>query len=491
MMMGNILGLYFDAILPGAFILTLACVMLLLTAFCKHKADGWIYYGTQIGLLTSIALMFRQYTCFPDAIAIAYARFRLDDVSILGGILILALSFFALFYSRKELVRQQLPMGEYFSLVLFSIVGMLVMTSAYHFLTLYVALELMSFPLYILCAYHRGSSKGSEAALKYFVTGALASGFLLFGISLIYGVTQSLDFVDVGVALSNLTGSNASGNNIVMALVGIAFVLAGLAFKLGLAPFHMWVPDVYEGAPPSLTLLLVGAPKIAVFILLVRLLQTSFIPLFDHWNHMLYLIAILSILIGNIAALTQTNLRRMLAYSSISHMGFMLFGLAAGGIAGLSAAFFYMITYVIISFGAFAAITVLNHQQGAVENINDLSGLSRRHPWLAFMLLLLVFSMAGVPPTVGFMAKLAILLSMLEADQVAMAVFMVLMSVVGLYYYLRVVKVMYFDEPVKEPVYASVISSGSVALVSLISALALLMGIFPAGLLQLCQTLLF
>ena len=368
----GILDLYFDAVLPGAFILTLGCVVLLLTAFCKHKADGWIYYGTQLGLLISIALIFRQILCFPEAVAIAHGRFRIDDVSMLGGVLILALSFFALFYSRKDLARQQLPIGEYVSLVLFSIVGMLVMTTAYHFLTLYIALELMSFPLYILCAYHRGSSKGSEAALKYFVTGALASGFLLFGISLIYGATHSFGFVNVGVALSNLTGANASGNEMIMALVGIAFVLAGLAFKLGLAPFHMWVPDVYEGAPPSLTLFLAGAPKIAVFILLVRLLQTSFIPLFDHWNNMLYLIAILSVLIGNIAALTQTNLRRMLAYSSISHMGFMLFGLAVGGIAGLSAAFFYMISYVIISVGAFAIITLLNHQNGTVETISDL-----------------------------------------------------------------------------------------------------------------------
>ncbi len=483
--MENFLGLYFDVILPGAFILTLGCVVLLLTAFCKHKADGWIYYGTQAGLLISIALIFRQILCFPEAAAIAHERFRIDDVSILGGILILALNFFALFYSRKELVRQQLPIGEYFSLVLFSVVGMLVMTTAYHFLTLYIALELMSFPLYILCAYHRGSSKGSEAALKYFVTGALASGFLLFGISLIYGVTHSFGFVNVGIALSN-----ASGNDMIMALVGIAFVLAGLAFKLGLAPFHMWVPDVYEGAPPSLTLFLAGAPKIAVFILLVRLLHTAFIPLLEHWNHMLYLIAILSIILGNVAALTQTNLRRMFAYSSISHMGFMLFGLAVGSIAGLSAALFYMISYLVLSVGAFATITLLNHQSSTVETISDLSGLSRRHPWLAFMMLLLVFSMAGIPPTVGFMAKLAILLAMLEAGQVAMAVFMVLMSVVGLYYYLRVIKVMYFDEPVKEPVYAPVVSSGSVILVSLTGAFSLLVGIFPAGLLSLCQALL-
>lgn len=483
-MMGN-LDLYFNAVLPSAFLLTLGCVVLLLTAFCKHKADSWIYYGTQLGLLISVALVFRQIQCFPDAVAIAHERFRIDDVSVLGSMVILILSLFALFYSRKEFVRQELPVGEYFSLILFSIVGMLVMTTAYHFLTLYIAIELMSFPSYILCAYHRESSKGSEAALKYFVTGALASGFLLFGISLVYGVTHSFGFVNVGIAISNMTGSN-----ITLALIGTAFILAGLAFKLGLAPFHMWVPDLYEGAPPSLTLFLVGAPKIAVFILLIRLLQTSFIPFIEHWNHMLYLIAILSILIGNIAALTQTNLRRMLAYSSVSHMGFMLLGLAVGTIAGLSAALFYMISYVVLSVGAFALIILLNHQNGAIETIGDLAGLNRRHPWLAFIMLLLIFSMAGIPPTVGFIAKLSILIGLIEVNQIAMAVFMVIMSVVGLYYYLRVIKVMYFDEPVKDAVYAPAVSSGSVVFVSLTGVFALLMGIFPAGLLQLCEAVL-
>lgn len=489
-MMVNFLALYFDAILPSAFILTLACVVLLLTAFCKHKADGWIYYGTQLGLLISIGLMGRQILCFPEAVAIAHERFRIDDVSILGGILIVALSFFTLCYTRKELIRQQLPIGEYFSLVLFSVVGMLVMTTAYHFLTLYIALELMSFPLYILCAYHRGSSKGSEAALKYFVTGALASGFLLFGISLIYGVTHSFGFVNVGVALENLTSLNTANNNMLMALVGVAFILAGLAFKLGLAPFHMWVPDVYEGAPPSVTLFFVGAPKVAAFILLLRLLQTSFVPLFAHWNAMLYLIAILSMFIGNIAALTQTNLRRMLGYSSIAHMGFMLFGLAVGNRVGLSAALFYMISYVILSVGTFAAMTILNHQKGTVVSITDLSGLHRKHPWLTFMILILMFSMAGIPPTVGFIAKLSILLGLLDAGQVVMAVFMILMSVVGLYYYLRVIKVMYFDEPAREPVYTSVISSNSAILISLTGIFALLAGVFPSALLSLCQAVL-
>lgn len=480
--MGTFFALYFDAILPGAFILTLGSVVLLLTAFCKQKANHWIYYGTQLGLLISLILIVRQISCFPQAVALAHERFRIDDVSIFGSILIVALSFFTLFYAKKDLIRQQLPLGEYFALVLFSIVGMFVMTTAYHFLTLYIGLELMSFPLYILCAYHRQSSKGSEAALKYFVTGALASGFLLFGISLIYGVTQSFGFVNVGLALSN-----ASGNEIIMALVGIAFVLAGFAFKLGLAPFHMWVPDVYEGAPPSLTLFIAGAPKIAVFILLVRLLQTGFIPLVDHWNHMLYLIAVLSIIIGNLAALTQTNFRRMLAYSSISHMGFMLCGLALGTITGLCAALFYMITYVIISVGAFALVTSLNHQNVVIETINDLSGLSRRHPWLAFMMLLLVFSMAGIPPTVGFMAKLTILMGLIDAGQMTMALLIVLMSVVGLYYYLRVVKVMYFNEPEKETLQPHVISSSSTVLVSLTGIFALWVGIFPAELLQLCQ----
>lgn len=475
---------YFDAIFPGAWVLFLGCVVLLLTAFFKQKANHWIYGGTQLGLLIAFIMVFKQ-LAFPQAIVLSHGRFRFDNFSMFGCLLIIAIGAYSLFAAKKELTRRQLPLGEYFSLCLFSLLGMLVMASAYHFLTFYIAIELMSFPLYVLCAYHRSSSKGSEAALKYFVTGALASGLLLYGISLIYGVTHQLGFVDVGLALTSVSGSN-----LMMLLVGIVFVFAGIAFKLGLAPFHMWVPDVYEGAPSFVTLFIAGAPKIAVFILLVRLTQTAFVPLFEHWNLMFYVIALLSIFIGNLAALTQINLRRLLAYSSIAHMGFMLLGLATGSLVGISAALFYMISYVIVSVGSFAVITLLNNQNNSIETVHNLAGLSRRHPWIAFMMLLLVFSMAGIPPMVGFIAKFSILLALLEMHQIAVAVFMVLMSVVGLYYYLRVIKVMYFDEPENEPVYAPVISIGSKIMISITGLFALILGVFPGELLAFCQAVL-
>jgi NADH-quinone oxidoreductase subunit N len=481
-MMENFLALYFSAILPGIVILSLACIVLLLTAFFKRKADAWVYYITQVGLVLSAALIVNQVFSIPHAVAIAQQRFRIDQLSILGGLLVLALSIFTFFYARQELVRMKLPSAEYFALCLFSILGMLVMTTADHFLLLYVALELMSFPLYVLCAYYRTSSHGAEAGLKYFFTGALASGLLLYGISLVYGVVHSFSFASIGMIATHISTSEMT-----MLLVAIGFILAGLAFKLGLAPFHMWLPDVYAGAPPSVTLFLSGAPKIAVFILLVRLLQTSFVPLFEHWSQVLYFLAVLSIVIGNIAALTQNNLRRMLAYSSIAHMGFMLMGLAVGGMLGLSAALFYIISYVIVSAGAFAIITLLHHQGYQLETVDDLSGFSRRHPWLAGMLLLLIFSMAGIPPTLGFIAKLSILFALVETQQILLAVFVVLMSVVGLYYYLRMIKVMYFND---QPANERLVASGSTVLVSIVGVLTLFLGIFPALLLQLCHAVL-
>lgn len=484
-MMTSILSIYFDAILPSGFILALACFNLLLAVFCKHKANNWIYYVTQIGLFAAIFMVLRQYTLFSSAIAIAHDRFRIDHFSMLADIAILLLSFFSLVFARKELMQNKVASGEYYALYLFSILGMFVMTSAYHLLTLYIAIELMSFPLYVLCAYYRASSKGTEAALKYFVTGALASGFLLYGISLIYGVTHSLSFVDIGIAVSNFSATTSP-----LLLVGIAFIIAGFAFKLGLAPFHMWLPDVYEGAPSSVVIFLSGAPKIAVFILLARLLETAFIPVLSHWNAMLSLLAIVSVLVGNIAALTQKNLRRLFAYSSIAQMGFVVMGFVSGDVLGLSSALFYMLSYACVSVGAFAILALLNQQGERIEMVADLAGLHHRHPWLAFIFLLLIFSMAGIPPLVGFMAKLSILLALINAHYIGMTIFLALMSVVGLYYYLYIVKAMYFDESAKEPVCASVTSSSSIILVSLTSAFALFIGIFPAGLLQLCQAVL-
>lgn len=483
------LSVYLSALLPSVIILALACAVLLLTAFFKQKANNFIYYITQIGLLVCLAFLLKQYADTTQAIAIAHDRFRIDKFSLFGSIFIVALSFFALFCAREELGRLKCVIGEYFALCLFSLVGMLVMTTAYHFLTLFIALELMTFPLYILCAYQRNSTAGSEAAIKYFVTGVLASGLLLYGISLIYGVVHALGFVDIGIAVNQLLSHNDS----MMLLVGVAFVLAALAFKLGLAPFHMWVPDVYEGAPSAVTLFIATAPKIAVVILLLRVLQSAFVALSPYLNEMLYAIAVLSLVVSNVFALTQRHLRRMFAYSSIAQMGFVLLGVATNqvNILGFSSALFYTISYAVVSAGGFAMITLLNCQGKTIQTIDDLAGLNRKHPWLAFMMLLLVVSMAGVPPTVGFIAKLSVLMALLQAGQIALAVFAVLMSVVGLYYYLRVIKVMYFnDEKEAGLVEASTISTSSVVMMSITGLFALLLGVFPAALLSYCQTVL-
>jgi NADH-quinone oxidoreductase subunit N len=297
-------------------------------------------------------------------------------------------------------------------------------------------------------------------------------------------VTHALGFVDVGVAASNVS----SPNQVMMLLVGIAFILAALAFKLGLAPFHMWVPDVYQGAPAAVTMFLSTAPKIAVVMLLIRVLQTAFVSLAPYSREMLYAIAVLSLLVGNVFALTQRNLRRMLAYSSVAQMGFVLLGVATQ--TGLSAALFYTMSYAIISAGAFSIIALLNCQGKIVENIDDLAGLNRRHPWLAFMMLLLVVSMAGLPPMVGFIAKLSILMALLQSGQIALAVFAALISVVGLYYYLRVIKVMYFnDEKEKGLVEVSAVTASSVVMISVTGLFALLLGVFPAMLLNYCQAI--
>ncbi len=473
-MMTTIFNIYFTAILPSAFILVLACLVLLLAVFSKRKADDWVYYITQLGLLVTIAMLVQQYHYFSHAVAIAHDRFRIDHFSILGSLAILLLSMASLFFSRQELSQHKLPSGEYYSLCLFSILGMLVMTTAYHFLTLYIAIELMSFPLYVLCAYYRGSNKGVEASLKYFVTGALASGFLLYGISLVYGVTHSLSFTNVGMAITNITAHDS-----VMLLIGLAFVLAGFVFKLGLAPFHMWLPDVYEGASSSVVTFLAAAPKVAAFILFLRLLESAFVPVAAQWGNMLAFIAIISMLIGNLAALTQKNLRRMLAYSSIAQMGFIVMGLVVGNIVGLSAAFFYMLTYAVISLAVFGIISLLN-----AEKLEDLAGLHRNHPFLAMMLLLFMFSMAGIPPLVGFMAKLSILLALINAHYIAMTIFMALMSVVGLYYYLNIVKVMYFDESTSS--LSPRLHRMSVLLLAMCGLFALLIGLFPASLYNQC-----
>src|SRR5690606_26583134 len=376
--------------------------------------------------------------------------------------------------------------GEFYSLTLFALLGQMVMISAGSMLTVYLGVELMSFALYALVALRRDDVKSTEAAMKYFVLGALASGVLLYGMSMIYGATGQLDLRLIAQVIG-------SGNAERLPLVfGVVFIVAGLAFKLAAAPFHMWTPDVYQGSPTSVTLILGAAPKLAAFAITLRLLVEGLHGIAVDWQPMLLILAVLSLAIGNIAAIAQTNFKRMLAYSTISHMGFVFLGLLSGVVqdqvlAGQAygSALFYVIIYVLTTLVTFGLILLLSRKGFECEHISDLKGLNRRNPLLAGMLMLAMFSLAGIPPLAGFYAKLAVLQALVGTGHVTMAVVAVLFSLVGAFYYLRVVKAAYFDEPEGEqpPLSHGIVTSG---VMSVNSLLIILLGVLPGGLMALC-----
>jgi NADH-quinone oxidoreductase subunit N len=372
--------------------------------------------------------------------------------------------------------------GEYYVLGLFAVLGMMVMISAHSLLTIYLGLELLSLSLYAMVASDRDSIPGSEAAMKYFVLGALASGMLLYGMSMLYGATGTLDLAGIAAALS------APGENSIILIFGLCFIVVGLAFKFGAVPFHMWIPDVYDGAPTAVTLFLGSAPKIAAFAMAMRLLVESLGSLSVDWQGMLVILSVLSLALGNVIAIAQTSMKRMLAYSTISHVGFLLLGILAGTAAGYSAAMFYAITYAVMAIGGFAMIILLSRAGFEADQLDDFKGLNERSPWFAFMMLILMFSMAGVPPTVGFYAKLSVLQAVIDIDMVWLAIVAVFFSIIGAFYYIRVVKLMYFDKAdVDEPLHAN--TDMQIA-VSLNGLLVLGLGIFPGGLLALCTRVL-
>jgi NADH-quinone oxidoreductase subunit N len=383
-----------------------------------------------------------------------------------------------LVYTRQYTEVRGLFRGEFLVLVLLSTLGMMVMISASHFLTLYLGLELMSLSLYAMVALDRDSPISTEAAMKYFVLGALSSGLLLYGMSMIYGTTGALALNEIAYAILG-----ADVNRTVLTF-GLVFVVAGIAFKLGAAPFHMWVPDVYHGAPTAVTLFIASATKLAAFAFTLRLLVEGLQQLAADWQGMLMLLAIISIAIGNITAIAQTNLKRMLAYSSIAHMGYMLLGVLSGTLNGYASAMFYVVVYVLMSLGTFGMIILLSREGFEADNLDDFRGLNQRSPWYAFIMLLLMFSMMGVPPAVGFYAKLAVFQAVLEAGFVWLAVAAVLLSVVGAYYYLRLIKLMYFDEPSERTPLAP---RRDMRIVMGANGLAiLLLGIVPQPLMALC-----
>ena len=394
-----------------------------------------------------------------------------------------------LVYSRRYLEERDLLSGEFIILSLFALLGMMVMSSANHFITLYLGLEMLSLSLYSMVALNRDSPVSTEAAIKYFVLGALASGLLLYGISMIYGGTGG--HLDIGAVAKEIAGGDAKRP---MVLFGLVFVVAGLAFKLGVVPFHMWVPDVYHGAPTAVTLMIGAAPKLAGFAIAIRLLVNGLIGVAADWQGMLVIMAVLSMAIGNLAAIAQSNIKRMLAYSTISHMGFMLLGLVSGVVDGnrlnivdaYGSALFYVIAYVLTTLASFGMIMVMTRRGFEAETLDDFRGLNTRAPWFAWMMLIVMFSLAGIPPTVGFYAKLSVLQAAVGAQMLWLAVVAVAFSLIGSFYYLRVVKLMFFDEPRDTAPLA--IDPGARVLLSANGLALLLFGLMPGSLMTLCMT---
>ena len=461
--------------LPEIFVLVMACAILIIDLLAKN--NRFVAYAlTQVTLLVAAWL---TVSTFKPGVAYAFSQMFVDDpvADVLKMMIYIVVSVM-LVYSREYIALRGLFRGEFFVMVLFAMLGMMVMISANHFLLLYLGLELLSLSLYAMVAMQRDSAPATEAAMKYFVLGALASGLLLYGMSMVYGATGSLALHEIAQALS--TGVE----NKTMLAMGVVFIVAGLAFKLGAVPFHMWVPDVYHGAPTAVTLFIGTAPKIAAFAFIMRILVGGMQATAPDWQGMLAILAILSISIGNLTAIAQTNLKRMLAYSTISHMGFLLLGMAAANPLGYSASMFYVVVYALMGLGGFGMIMLLSRQGHEAENIEDFKGLNQRHPWYAFMMLLLMFSMAGIPPAVGFYAKLSVLQAALQAGFLWLVVAAVLFSVVGAFYYLRVVKVMYFDAPndnaviEAQPDVRMLISANGIGV--------LVLGILPGPLMALC-----
>jgi len=454
----------------------MAMVILIADLFLKKNNRIAIYGLAQFTLLGAAYITF---TTHAPSVTYAFTGTFVDDAmsDVLKLIIYLGTSLILL-YSRQYIQLRGMFRGEFYALVLFSVVGMMIMVSGQNMLTLYVGLELLSLSLYALVALDRDNAKATEAAMKYFVLGALASGMLLYGMSMVYGMTGSLNIVDINNALMNESKIHA------VLVLGLVFIVAGLAFKLGAVPFQMWVPDVYEGSPTAVTLLISSVPKLAAFAFIIRMLVQALPTLVVDWQQMLVIMAVLSIVIGNITAIAQTNLKRMLAYSTISHVGFILYGLMSASMNGFVYAMFYVVSYVLMTLAGFGIILLLSRKGFEADQLDDLKGLNQRSPWHAFLMLIVMFSMAGVPPTLGFYAKFSVLQAALEAGYLWLVVFAVLMAVIGAFYYLRIIKLMYFDEPLD---HSPIVAPLDMRVVLGVNALALLViGMMPQGLMELC-----
>ncbi|TAH46430.1 MAG: NADH-quinone oxidoreductase subunit NuoN [Betaproteobacteria bacterium] len=428
------------------FVALMALVIMLASTFARGVR--WLGYAlTQVTLIAAAFI-----TIFTMQGEVSYTFSNLFVSDLMGGFLKLVIYFsmaVALLYGRGYLADRNIDKPEYYLLALLMTLGMMVMVTSNHMLPMYIGLEMMSLALYTMVAFDRDSGRSTEAAMKYFVLGALASGLLLYGMSMVYGATGTLEFSGIAQSVYN----QASNQTVLM--FGLVFLVAGISFKLGVVPFHMWVPDVYQGAPTAVTLVIATAPKLAAFAMAMRLLVWGLFDVAQQWQTMLMFVAVASIALGNVAAIAQQNIKRMLAYSGISHMGFVVLGLLSGVVEGdrhfalnaYSSAMFYAIAYVIMSLASFGMVILLSRAGFEAENIEDFKGLNKRSPWFALMMMFVMFSMAGIPFFIGFFAKLSVLQAVVAAGYFWLAVVAVVMSVIGAFYYLRVVKVMYFDAP--------------------------------------------
>ena len=463
------------ALLPEMVLLGMAMFILLLDLFILPQNRSIIYGLSQLTLFAAAFFTFKTHT---PAVGFAFSHMFIDDTlsDVIKMMMYLGTSLIFV-YSRKYLQDRNLYRGEFYAMVLFGLLGMMIMVSGHNLLLIYIGLELLSLCLYSLVAFDRDNPRASEAAMKYFVLGALASGMLLYGMSMIYGMTGSLD-------VSDIANSILQQNKSPVLIMGLVFLVSGIAFKFGAVPFQMWVPDVYQGSPTPMTLLIGSVPKLAAFAMTVRLLVQGLHPLAQDWQDMLMLMAILSIIIGNFSAIVQTNLKRMLAYSTISHVGFILFGMMSANANGFASSFFYISTYVLTSIAGFGIILLLSRQGFEAEEIDDLKGLNQRHPWFAFLMLIIMFSMAGIPPTIGFYAKFTVLQAAWQAGFTWQVVLAVLMAVIGAFYYLNIVRKMYFDAPVDHSPLTAPIDMRFVLSVHSLALLGL--GLFPEILLSVC-----
>jgi len=471
-------------LLPEFYLVAAACLLLLLDAFMKPEQRPVLHW-LAIAVL-AVAMYMVIGAAPPVPLSAFHGMFLRDGVATILKVFALLTTILVFVYSRPYLRDRKLFIGEFYTLMIFAVIGVMLLVSAGSLVTVYLGLELLSLSSYALVALNRDAPLPSEAAMKYFVLGALASGMLLYGMSMVYGASGMGGQATLDLArLQHVMGYTTAPT---LLLFGLVFMVVGISFKLGVAPFHMWIPDVYQGAPTPITTFIASASKLAAFGMAYRLLAGGMADVAHQWQLMLAVLAVLSLAIGNLVAIVQTNLKRMLAYSTISHMGYLLLGLAAAGPEGYSAAMFYAISYALMSTASFGVILALARAGFECEEIDDLRGLNQRSPWLAFLMLLVMVSLAGVPPMFGFFAKLLVLQAAIHAGMMWLAIVGAVFAIIGLYYYLRVVKVMYFDKPA-EGSELRLQSDGSVRMVLSLNALGLLaLGLYWGPLIAWCRS---